>query len=153
MDEDINLDHLCLINFIIDSSKSDNSLSIPKNAWKLLIQVYGKEIKKFTDAWKLLEAQLIAGKPLSPQPTQTLPSMPKVDVLPKQYKAHTKVNLLLRNLKIPLPLIPSHLTDRHLLWELKIYLMRHVSMAFSSCLQHVSYLNPTIPVIPLDIGG
>ena len=94
MDEVINLENFCSVNFIMDSSKSNNSLSIPKNAWKLLIQVYGKEIKKFTDARRLLEEQLNAGKSPSPQPTQTLPDIPKVDVLPKQYKAQTKVNLL-----------------------------------------------------------
>ena len=43
MDADINFDNFCLINFIMNSSKSDNSLFIPKNARKLLIQVYGKK--------------------------------------------------------------------------------------------------------------
>ena len=72
-DEDISTDHLRSINLIRESLKQDSSLHIPKNAWKLLLQVYGKEIKKFTDAQKLLEAQLNAGQPPLPEPIQTPP--------------------------------------------------------------------------------
>ena len=77
VDQDINTDHLCSINLIRESLKQESSLSILKDAWKLLIQVYGKEIKKFTDAQKLLEAQLNAGQPPLPQPAHTLPDKAK----------------------------------------------------------------------------
>ena len=128
------------INFIRESLKRDSSLSIPKDAWKLLIQVYGKEIQKFTDARKVLEAQLNAGQPPSP----------------RQYKAQTQVNLLSQEPRdIPVP--DSIASDRRAcslrVKNLSDENFRHVNMAQSSCLQHVSYLNPTISVTPLDNGG
>ena len=55
VNEDSNTNHPRLINLIKDSLKQDSPLFIPKDAWKLLIQVYGKEIKKFTAARRLLE--------------------------------------------------------------------------------------------------
>ena len=59
------------INFLMDASKKDNNLSIAKDAWKLLIQVYGKEIKKFIDARKLLETQLRSNKTPDSSPNQS----------------------------------------------------------------------------------
>ena len=99
VDEDISTDHLRSINLIRESLKRDKSLSIPKDAWKLLLQVYGKEIKKFTDARKLLEAQLNAAQPPSPEPIQTLPD-----------QAETKVDLLSqepRDTPVPDSLAPT----------------------------------------------
>ena len=145
VDEDINTDHPRSLNLIRESLKKECLLFIPKDAWKLLIQVYGKGIKKFTDAQKLLEAQLNAGQPPSPEPTQTLPD-----------QAETKVDLLSQepgDTSIPDSLVPTrracslrvkNLSDEH---------FRHVNMARSSCLQHVSYLNPTITVILWTMGG
>ena len=60
------------ISFLVDASKRDNTLSIPIEARKLLIQVYGREIKKFTDGRKLHGAQLQKSKPPVSSPNQPL---------------------------------------------------------------------------------
>ena len=143
VDEDINMDNLRSINLIRESLKRDSSLSIPKDAWKLLIQVYEKEIKKFTDARKVLEAQLKAGQPPSP----------------RQYKAQIQVNLLSQEPRdIPVP--DSIASDRQAC-SLRAKILsdetsRHVNTARSTCLSPMARstcLSPTIPMIPLDIGG
>ena len=145
VNEDISTDHLCSTNLIKGSWKQDESLCIPKDAWKLLLQVYGKEIKKFTDARKLLEAQLNAAQPPSPEPIQTLSDQAetKVDLL-SQEPQDTPVPDSLAPTRRACSLRVKNLSDEH---------FRHVNMAQSSCLQHVSYLNPAVSLIPLDNGG
>ena len=146
MNEDSNTDHPRLINLIRGSLKQDSSLFIPKDAWKLLIQVYGKEIKKFTAARRLLEAQLNASQPPSPEPIQTIPDQAKakVDLLSQEPRDTPVPDSLATPTRRACSLRVKNLSDEN---------FRHVNMAQSSCLQHVSYLNPTISVTPLDNGG
>ena len=49
---------LCFINFLSNQGKKDtseNPFSIPREAWKLMIKAYGKDISKFLDAHKEAE--------------------------------------------------------------------------------------------------
>ena len=96
----------------------------PKDAWNLLIQVYGKEIKKFIDARRLLETELQSNKTPDSSPNQSSSSTPastesrpenknNPPILPrKQYEQHLKANLLQQEDPI-LPTDDTSSTDRN----------------------------------------